>query len=77
MANSPSAQACSAGYQGDFDVSPLQRLEFSHRKYLTQTLIRVGVAVINPNAENFRIYKSSFLADRVQQIWLSVAISFQ
>lgn len=46
------------------------------RKYLTQTLIGVGVAVINPNAENVRMYKSSFLADVVQQIWLSVVISF-
>lgn len=46
------------------------------RKYLTWTLIGVGIAVINPNAENVRIYKSSFLADVGQQIWLSVVISF-
>lgn len=36
------------------------------KKYLTQTLIKAGTAVTNPNAENFRIYKSSFLADTVQ-----------
>lgn len=34
------------------------------KKYLTQ--IKAGIAVINSNAENFRIYKSSFLADTVQ-----------
>lgn len=36
------------------------------KKYLTQILIKAGIAVINPIAENFRIYKSSFLADTVQ-----------
>lgn len=36
------------------------------KKYFTETLIKAGIAVINPNAKNFRIYKSSFLADTVQ-----------